>query len=582
MRAAQVIKKKRPEKQIGFVRWRFVMLFSCVVLALGILMTQLAWLQLINPDRLIDEGNKRQIRAQTIPTTRGIISDRNGRPLAVSVPSYSICANPQKVNLSHIKDDPHWLALANALSMPLDQLYARFDTNANSSFIYLNRQTTPEVADYIRELKVPGICWEQSSRRFYPAGATTAHLIGFTDIDSKGIEGIERSFDALLTGQPGARIVRKDRDGRVIEDISSVDSQMPHNMTLSIDERLQALVYQELSNAVILNKAESGSAVLIDINTGEVLAMVNSPSYNPNNRQGISKDRIRNRVITDMFEPGSTVKPLVIMTALQQGVVNENTVINTQGPFMVNDKAIRDVAARKELTISGIIQKSSNIGVSKIALQMQPELLVDTYRKFGFGQPTNLGLVGETNGLFPVNKKRWADIERATFSYGYGLMTTPLQLARAYATIGSGGISRPLSITRVDPPVFGERVMDEATVRKVINMMEMVTAPGEGGARAAVKGYRVAVKTGTAKKVGPNGGYIDKYVAYTAGIAPVSDPRFALVIVIDNPTAGRFYGGAVSAPVFGTIMSGVLRMTNVKPDAVNADTSSVVIKRSEA
>lgn len=582
MKAAQVIKKKRPEKQTGFVRWRFALLFGCVVMALGILMTQLAWLQLINPDQLIWEGDKRQIRAQAIPTTRGIISDRNGRPLAVSVPSYSICANPQKINLSQIKEDAHWLALANALSMPLDQLYARIDSSANSSFIYLSRQTTPEIADYIRELKLPGICWEQGSRRFYPAGVTTAHLIGFTDIDSKGIEGIERSFDSMLTGQPGARIVRKDRDGRVIEDISSVDSQTPHNMTLSIDERLQALVYQELSNAVTLNKAESGSAVLIDISTGEVLAMVNSPSYNPNNRQGVSKETIRNRAITDMFEPGSTVKPLVIMTGLEQGIINENTVINTQGPLMINDKAVRDVAPRKELSVSGIIQKSSNIGVSKIALQMQPDLLVATYRGFGFGQPTSLGLVGETSGLFPNNKKRWADIERATFAYGYGLMTTPLQLAKAYATIGSGGVSRPLSITRVDPPVFGERVMTEETVRKVVNMMEMVTAPGEGGVRAAVKGYRVAVKTGTAKKVGPNGGYIDKYVAYTAGIAPVSDPRFALVIVIDNPTAGRFYGGAVSAPVFGSIMSGVLRMSNVKPDAINANTSSIVIKKSEA
>lgn len=582
MRAAQVIlKKKRLASQFGFVRWRFILLFSCVALALGILVTQLAWLQLINPDQLIREGDKRTLRTQMVPTMRGIISDRNGRPLAVSVPSYSICANPQKINLSEIKGDAHWLALANALSMPLDQLYVRLESNSKSSFIYLSRQASPEVADYIRALKLPGICWEQGSRRFYPAGATTAHLIGFTNIDSQGIEGIEYSFDDLLTGRPGARTVRKDRVGRVIEDVSSVDSQTPHNLTLSIDERLQTLVYQELSKAVELNKAEAGTAVLIDIHTGEVLAMVNSPSYNPNNRQGVKKETMRNRAITDMFEPGSTVKPLVIMTGLEQKVINENTVIRTQGPFKVNDKEIKDVAPRAELTIAGIIQKSSNIGVSKIALQMPPDVLVKTYQDFGFGLSPNIGLSGEARGTLPVNKKRWADIERATLSYGYGLMTSPLQLARAYATIGSGGVMRPLSITRVDPPVIGERVMPEETVRKVIGMMEMVTAPGEGGSRAAVKGYRVAVKTGTAKKVGANGGYVDKYLAYTAGIAPVSNPRFALVIVIDTPSAGRFYGGAVSAPVFGSVMSGVLRMMNIKPDAINADTGSIVIKRNE-
>lgn len=248
---------------------------------------------------------------------------------------------------------------------------------------------------------------------------------------------------------------------------------------------------------------------------------------------------------------------------------------------MVNGKPIRDVARRSELSITGIIMKSSNIGMAKIALRMQPEMLVDMYQRFGFGKATDLGLIGETKGMFPANRKRWADIERATFAYGYGLMTTPLQLARAYATIGSGGIYRPLSITRIDPPVFGERVIDETIVRKVMTMMESVTLPNEGGHRAAVKGYRVAVKTGTVKKIGPNGGYINEYIAYTAGIAPASNPRFALVVIIDAPSAGRFYGGAVSAPVFGSVMSGVLRMMNVKPDGVNADTSSITIRKNE-
>ncbi len=294
--------------------------------------------------------------------------------------------------------------------------------------------------------------------------------------------------------------MRKDRYGRVIEDISSTDSQAAHNLALSIDERLQALVYRELNNAVAFNKAESGSAVLVDVNTGEVLAMANSPSYNPNNLAGTPKDAMRNRTITDVFEPGSTVKPMVVMTALQRGIVNENTVLNTV-PYRINGHEIKDVARYSELTLTGVLQKSSNVGVSKLALAMPSSALVDTYSRFGLGKATNLGLVGERSGLYP-QKQRWSDIERATFSFGYGLMVTPLQLARVYATIGSYGIYRPLSITKVDPPVPGERIFPESTVRTVVHMMESVALPGGGGVKAAIKGYRIAIKTGTAKKWG--------------------------------------------------------------------------------
>lgn len=298
-------------------------------------------------------------------------------------------------------------------------------------------------------MKLPGIHLREESRRYYPSGEVTAHLIGFTNVDSQGIEGVEKSFDKWLTGQPGERIVRKDRYGRVIEDISSTDSRAAHNLALSIDERLQALVYRELNNAVAFNKAESGSAVLVDVNTGEVLAMANSPSYNPNNLSGTPKEAMRNRTITDVFEPGSTVKPMVVMTALQRGVVRENSVLNTI-PYRINGHEIKDVARYSELTLTGVLQKSSNVGVSKLALAMPSSALVDTYSRFGLGKATNLGLVGERSGLYP-QKQRWSDIERATFSFGYGLMVTPLQLARVYATIGSYGIYRPLSITKVDP-----------------------------------------------------------------------------------------------------------------------------------
>ena len=579
--ATKTLKLKKQEDQASFVSWRFALLCGCILLALTGLLLRVAYLQVINPDKLVREGDMRSLRVQAVPTARGMISDRAGRPLAVSVPVNAIWADP-KVLHEHggVTLDSRWKALSDALSIPLDQLAGRVNANPKGRFVYLARQVNPAIGDYIKKLKLPGIYLREESRRYYPAGQVTSHLIGFTNIDGQGIEGVEKSFDKWLTGQPGERTVRKDRYGRVIEDISSVDSQAAHNLALSIDERLQALVYRELNNAVAFNKAESGTAVLVDVNTGEVLAMANSPAYNPNNLSGTPKDVMRNRAITDIFEPGSTVKPMVVMTALQRGVVKENSVLNTV-PYRVNGHEIKDVARYNELTLTGVLQKSSNVGVSRLALAMPSSALVETYARFGLGKPTNLGLVGESSGLYP-KKQRWSDIERATFSFGYGLMVTPLQLARVYATIGSFGIARPLSITKVDPPVGGERVFPEALVKTVVHMMESVALPGGGGVKAAIKGYRVAIKTGTAKKVGPDGRYVNKYIAYTAGVAPASRPRFALVVVINDPQAGKYYGGAVSAPVFGAIMGGVLRTMNIEPDALPTnDKNELVTNRSE-
>ncbi|MGD9423639.1 peptidoglycan glycosyltransferase FtsI [Pantoea sp. NSTU24] len=577
----RTLKLKKPEDKASFVSWRFALLCGCILLALGGLLSRVAWLQVINPDKLVKEGDLRSLRVQAVPTSRGMISDRAGRPLAVSVPVNAIWADPKELHAGGgVTLDSRWKALSDALSIPLDQLAARVNANPKGRFVYLARQVNPAIGDYVKKLKLPGIHLREESRRYYPAGQVTSHLIGFTNIDGQGIEGIEKSFDKWLTGAPGERTVRKDRYGRVIEDISSVDSRAAHNLTLSIDERLQALVYRELNNAVAFNKAESGTAVLVDVNTGEVLAMANSPAYNPNNLSNTSKDLMRNRAITDIFEPGSTVKPMVVMTALQRGVVKENSVLNTV-PYRVSGHEIKDVARYNELTLTGVLQKSSNVGVSRLALAMPSSALVDTYARFGLGKPTNLGLVGESSGLYP-KKQRWSDIERATFSFGYGLMVTPLQLARVYATIGSYGINRPLSITRVDPPVAGQRVFDESLVKTVMHMMESVALPGGGGVKAAIKGYRIAIKTGTAKKVGPDGRYVNKYIAYTAGVAPASHPRFALVVVINDPQAGKYYGGAVSAPVFGAIMGGVLRTMNIEPDALPTnDKNELVTNRSE-
>ncbi|WP_338491788.1 peptidoglycan glycosyltransferase FtsI [Erwinia aphidicola] len=582
MRAANKTQKsKRTEDQASFVSWRFALLCGCIFLALAGLLLRVAYLQVINPDRLVREGDMRSLRVQAVPTSRGMISDRAGRPLAVSVPVNAIWADPKELHdKGGITLDSRWKALSDALSIPLDQLAARVNANPNGRFVYLARQVNPAIGDYVKKLKLPGIFLREESRRYYPAGQVTSHLIGLTNIDGQGIEGVEKSFDKWLTGQPGERTVRKDRNGRVIEDISSVDSQAAHNLALSIDERLQAQVYRELNNAVAFNKAESGTAVLVDVNTGEVLAMANSPAYNPNNLSGTTKDVMRNRAITDIFEPGSTVKPMVVMTALQRGVVREGSVLNTV-PYRINGHEIKDVARYSELTLTGVLQKSSNVGVSRLALAMPSNALVDTYSRFGFGKATNLGLVGESSGIYP-QKQRWSDIERATFSFGYGLMVTPLQLARVYATMGSYGIYRPLSITKVDPPVAGQRVFPEPLVRTVLHMMESVALPGGGGVKAAIKGYRIAIKTGTAKKVGPDGKYVNKYIAYTAGVAPASNPRFALVVVINDPQAGKYYGGAVSAPVFGAIMGSVLRTMNVEPDAIpTSDKSEMVTNKNE-
>ncbi|MDO9932533.1 cell division protein FtsI [Glaesserella parasuis] len=450
-------------------------------------------------------------------------------------------------------------ALGMKYSVMMDKLYA----SANQRFLYISRHESDVIGDYARALKIDGLVLKAETRRFYPLAEEISQLIGFTDVDDKqGSEGIERSFDSLLVGKNGKQVIRKDARGNVIEHIRDEKKYDPQDVMLSIDEELQSMVYREIKKAVIENKAESGTAVLVDIQTGEVLAMANAPSFNPNNRAEFKSELARNRVITDTFEPGSTVKPLVVLTALQNKVTYPSEVISTR-PFVVNGHTIKDVAPRDSLTLTGILQKSSNIGVSRLALRMPSTALVETYSKVGFGKDTGLGL-GEQRGT-NGDRKRWADIERAAIAYGYGLNVTPLQLARAYATLGSFGVYRPLSITKVDPPVLGERALPEKITRDVVKMMESVAQKGEGGERAMIDGYRVAVKTGTVRKL-EKGQYVKKYFAYTAGIAPASNPRFALVVLTNEPKAGNYYGGAVSAPLFSKIMGYTLKAYNIKPD----------------
>ncbi|MDO9728270.1 penicillin-binding transpeptidase domain-containing protein [Glaesserella parasuis] len=463
--------------------------------------------------------------------------------------------------------------LAKALDMKYSFLMEKLYSSANQRFLYISRHESDVIGDYARALKIDGLVLKAETRRFYPLAEEISQLIGFTDVDDKqGSEGIERSFDSLLVGKNGKQVIRKDARGNVIEHIRDEKKYDPQDVMLSIDEELQSMVYREIKKAVIENKAESGTAVLVDIQTGEVLAMANAPSFNPNNRAEFKSELARNRVITDTFEPGSTVKPLVVLTALQNKVTYPSEVISTR-PFVVNGHTIKDVAPRDSLTLTGILQKSSNIGVSRLALRMPSTALVETYSKVGFGKDTGLGL-GEQRGT-NGDRKRWADIERATMAYGYGLNVTPLQLARAYATLGSFGVYRPLSITKVDPPVLGDRVLPEKITRDVVKMMESVAQKGEGGQRAMVDGYRVAVKTGTVRKL-EKGQYVKKHFAYTAGIAPASDPRFALVVLINEPKAGAYYGGAISAPLFSSIMTYTLKARNIKPDNLTEETKSAV------
>ena len=567
--SSSAVKPNKPKVvyEKSFLQARYISVLSLILLGLIALVSQAAYVQIVNADSLIDEADKRSLRKQEIQFVRGSILDRNGQLLSVSVPMYSVVADPKFIfDENALKDKERWQKLAEALGISYSNLVKRIEKDPKSRFVYLSRQISPTLAQYVKELKITGIVLKSEARRFYPRVEETAHLIGYTNIDGAGIEGIEKSFDSMLVGKSGSMTYRKDRFGNIVENISDVKKYDAQDVTLSIDEKLQSMVYREIKKAVAENKAESGTAVLVGVRTGEVLAMANAPSYNPNNRVGVKSELMRNRAITDTFEPGSTVKPFVVLTALQRGVVRRDEIINT-GPLILNGHEVKDVAPRDQLSLDGILENSSNRGVSRLALRMPPSALMETYQNAGLGKPTDLGLIGEQSGLLNANRARWSDIERANVAYGYGLNATPLQIARAYVTLGSFGIYRPLSITKVDPPVIGHRVFSEKITREVVNMMEKVAIKN---GRAMVEGYRVGIKTGTAKKL-ENGRYVDKYVAYTAGIAPITDPRYALVVLINDPKAGQYYGGAISAPVFSSIMSYALRSNNVPPDGIETD-----------
>ncbi|MEC6815687.1 penicillin-binding transpeptidase domain-containing protein [Photobacterium toruni] len=558
-------------KSTPFLKWRFIIVCGFILLGFFGLIARAAYIQVLEPGRLIQEGDARSLRVQLMPSARGIISDRNGEQLAVSVPVQAVFANPVEI-FKHggLSETNRWNALADVLDLDRTKLLQRLEKNKTRRFIYLARQVSPPMANYVQKLKLPGIGLKAESRRFYPSGEVSAQLIGFTGIDGHGLDGIEKTYDGWLTGEPGRRTVRKDRYGRVVENISQESRQPGKPLELSIDQRIQAIAYRAAKEGVMDIPATSVSIAISDVRTGEILAMVNAPSFNPNDRNDRQPYKMRNRVITDTFEPGSTVKPFVVYTALKNGVVNEHTLINIPQSkhFRVGSKVITDVSRIEPLaTVQRILQKSSNIGVSKLSLAMPVEDILDTYRKVGFDEPSGINLIGETTGHFP-NRYRWSDIGRATLAYGYGISLTPIQLLHAYTTLGAYGIKRPLSILKTEKVVPGEQVLDPKIAKKILLMIESVTdkAGGGGGWRAAIPGYRVGVKTGTAKKA-IAGGYGNDYFSYTVGVAPISHPRLAIVVMVNEPKGDKFYGGAVAAPILSKVLGGALQILNVPPDA---------------
>ncbi|MCC4799568.1 peptidoglycan glycosyltransferase FtsI [Enterovibrio norvegicus] len=559
---------QRAKKQAPtFIKWRFVTVCFCISLAMMALIARAAYIQVIEPDRLRYEGDLRSVRVKAMPSARGMITDRNDESLAVSVPVQAVYADPATIfKNDKLQDKPRWYALADVLGIDRQEMLERIEKNKTKRFIYLQRQVGPAMSSYIKGLKLAGIGMKDESRRFYPAGEVSAHLVGVTGIDGRGLEGIERGYDGWLSGEPGRRTVRKDRYGRVVENISLEEREEGKPLQLSIDQRLQAISYRAIKQAVADYRATSGSLVMVDVRTGEVLAMVNAPSYNPNNRADLKSFKMRNRAITDVFEPGSTIKPLVVLAALENGVADESTVIDTgNGVMSIGGAKVRDVSKAGKANLRKILQKSSNIGVSKLSLSMPVEALLGLYSSVGIGDATGVNLVGESLGLYP-SRRRWSDFERATLSFGYGLSITPAQLARAYAVLGGLGVNRPLSILKTEAVVPGKQVASRENTRKVIDMLEAVTQEGGSARRAAVDGYRVGAKTGTAK-VAVAGGYGDEYIGYTAGIAPISDPRIALVVVINEPQGDKYYGGQVAAPVFSEVMNSALQILNIAPDA---------------
>ncbi|WP_235042027.1 peptidoglycan D,D-transpeptidase FtsI family protein [Vreelandella profundi] len=542
---------------------RFLFIIIAIALASTILIGRITLLQVIDRPFLQSQGDARTLRHEAIPAHRGMITDRNGEPLAISTPVVTLWANPQELPADAIQR----VMLAQALGMTLDDFESRVSRYSEREFMYLRRQMTPAAAQRILDLRTPGVYPQREYKRYYPAGEVAAQLLGVTNVDDIGQEGLELSYQSYLAGHPGQRRVIKDRRGRLVRELGVIsDAQPGGELILSIDQRIQYMAYRELRAAVAKHDADGGVLVMMDARTGEVLAMANLPSYNPNNRAGLDPRGLRNQALVDVFEPGSVMKPLAMAAVLESGVVDRDALVDTSPGWMRLDQfTIRDFRNYGELDLAGILEHSSNVGMSRLALRLSDTAIWEKYNQLGLGQAPGTGFPGESTGSLPA-PVRWSRSERATLSYGYGLSVSAVQLASAYTAIANNGERLPPSLLRLSEPPQGIPAMSPSVANDLLSILETSVAAYTGGRRARVEGYRVGGKTGTVRKIGQQGYTTDAYRSVFAGIAPISDPRIVTVVMIDHPKAGEFYGGAVAAPVFSSVTGNALRLLDVPPD----------------
>ena len=552
-----------PVLELKLPVWRSRLLALVIFSGFAVLTGRAVYLQGLHNDFLQAKGESRYGRIIEISANRGRITDRHGEMLAVSTPVKSIWAIPGEVKL----EPPQLARLAALLEMPSQEIRKRIEETGRD-FVFIKRQIPPEVADRVAELRIPGLFQNREYRRYYPGGEVMAHVLGFTGAEDVGQEGVELAFHDHLAGKPGSRRVIRDRLGQIVEGVEGIRAaQEGKDLSLALDARIQSLAFSQLKAAVEQHRAKAGGIVVLDMTTGEVLALANLPTYNPNNRARLSGAQLRNRAVTDTFEPGSTLKPFTIAAALESGRVTPQTTVQTApGSLTIGTATIRDAHAQGLLTVEQVIQKSSNVGAAKIALSLPAESMWNMFQSVGFGAAPRLGFPGEANGRVRPYKT-WRPIEQATMAYGHGISVSLLQLAHAYSVFALDGEMVPLSLVRVDAPRTPQVVISAETARRVRHMLELAVQPGGTAPRAQIMGYRVGGKTGTAHKQ-ENGTYAaHKYVSAFVGFAPVSSPRLVIAVMIDEPSNGQYYGGAVAAPVFARVMEGALRLTGVPPDA---------------
>ena len=556
----------------SFLHRRRVVAACVVALAAG-LIWRVGDLQLNHNAFLKEEGDARHLRVEKIPAYRGMLLDRNGEPLAVSTPLASVWVDPQKLGNSQ----PQWPDLELALALDNGAIEQVMEERSEREFVYLRRHVDPSVAEAVSALGMDGVHLKPEYRRYYPMGAAASHVLGFTGIDDVGQEGLELAFDDVLSGEHGARRVIKDRLGRIVENLERIRPARPgRDVVLSIDRRIQSLAYRALLQGVQRHRARAGSAVVLDVRTGEVLAVANQPSFNPNDRGDRSSWRFRNRAVTDLLEPGSTIKPFTVAAALQAGIVRPETVMDTRPGFLkVGGHTVWDVRNYGVIDVRKVIKKSSNVGAGKLALELRPADLWQTFHQVGLGASTGSGFPGEEEGTL-TDFVGWGEIHRVTLSFGYGVAATPLQIARAYAAFGTGGVLPAVTFVRTDLASSASQAIPASVAAQVLDMLEEVVEPGGTGRRARVVGYRVGGKTGTTRKSEAGGYSEDHYHSAFAGLAPISDPRLSVVVVIDEPGGGEYYGGLVAAPVFSEIVEGSLRVLGIAPDDPETIRSPVI------